>query len=160
MNNKGVDQTAQMRRLTCAFVVRIWHKQVFSWCGSNGSIPTVWNVQWNSASTMLQTDINVEWSWHWILFWRFIKRPLSHVSMAFQSYQRWRIKAFERNQSEGMLLNMARPSNPSALSCYSIKCELFFCATASLLEGWFSGFSPFQQYFSYKRTIEGCNEGL
>ena len=29
-NNKGADQTALMRRLICAFVVRIWHKQVFS----------------------------------------------------------------------------------------------------------------------------------
>ena len=104
--NKGADQTAQMRRLTCAFVVRIWHKQVFSWCGSNGSITTVWNVQWNTASTMLQTDINVEWLWHWILFWRFIKRPLSHVSMAFQSYQRWRIKAFEQKQSEPRQANL------------------------------------------------------
>ena len=34
MNNKGADQTARMRRLMCAFVVRIWHKQVFSWRGS------------------------------------------------------------------------------------------------------------------------------
>ena len=34
-NNKGADQTARMRRLICAFVVRIWHKQVFSWLGSN-----------------------------------------------------------------------------------------------------------------------------
>ena len=32
-NNKGADQTAQMRRLICTFVVRIWHKQVFSWRG-------------------------------------------------------------------------------------------------------------------------------
>ena len=31
VNNKGADQTARMRRLICAFVVRIWHKQVFSW---------------------------------------------------------------------------------------------------------------------------------
>ena len=29
MNNKGADQTAWMRRLICAFVVRLWHKQVF-----------------------------------------------------------------------------------------------------------------------------------
>ena len=29
-NNKGADQTAPMRRLICAFVVCIWHKQVFS----------------------------------------------------------------------------------------------------------------------------------
>ena len=35
-NNKGA---AQMRRLICAFVVRIWHKQVFSWCGSNLKSP-------------------------------------------------------------------------------------------------------------------------
>ena len=33
-NNKGADQTARMRRLICAFVVRIWHKLVFSWWGS------------------------------------------------------------------------------------------------------------------------------
>ena len=26
MNNKGADQTVQMRRLICAFVVRIWQK--------------------------------------------------------------------------------------------------------------------------------------
>ena len=29
-NNKGADQTAWMRMLICAFVVRIWHKHVFS----------------------------------------------------------------------------------------------------------------------------------
>ena len=34
VNNKGADQTAQMHRLICAFVVRIWHEQVFSWRGS------------------------------------------------------------------------------------------------------------------------------
>ena len=28
-NNKGADQTARMRRLICAFVVRIWHKTHF-----------------------------------------------------------------------------------------------------------------------------------
>ena len=28
--NKGVDQTVQMHRLICAFVVRIWFKQIFS----------------------------------------------------------------------------------------------------------------------------------
>ena len=33
-NNKGSDQTVQMRMLICAFVVRLWHKQVFSCCGS------------------------------------------------------------------------------------------------------------------------------
>ena len=33
-NNKGADQTARMRRLICAFVVHIWHKQVFSLHGS------------------------------------------------------------------------------------------------------------------------------
>ena len=31
MNNKGADQTARMRRLICAFVVHIWHKQILSW---------------------------------------------------------------------------------------------------------------------------------
>ena len=32
--NKGANQIAWMRRLICAFVVCIWHKQVFSCCGS------------------------------------------------------------------------------------------------------------------------------
>ena len=32
--NKGADQTARMRKLIRTFVVRIWHKQVFSWHGS------------------------------------------------------------------------------------------------------------------------------
>ena len=32
-NNKGADQNARMRRLICAFAVRIWHKQIFSWRG-------------------------------------------------------------------------------------------------------------------------------
>ena len=27
MNNKGADQTAQMRRLICAFIVRIWQNR-------------------------------------------------------------------------------------------------------------------------------------
>ena len=35
MNNKGADQTAWMRRLIWAFVVHIWHKEFFSWRGSN-----------------------------------------------------------------------------------------------------------------------------
>ena len=33
-NNKRADQTARMRRLICAFVVRIWQNRVFSWRGS------------------------------------------------------------------------------------------------------------------------------
>ena len=32
--DKGADQTARMRRLICAFVVRICHKHVFPWRGS------------------------------------------------------------------------------------------------------------------------------
>ena len=28
-NNKGADQTARLHRLICAFVVRIWHKNVW-----------------------------------------------------------------------------------------------------------------------------------
>ena len=35
MNNKGADQTAQMCKLICAFVVCIEQKQVFSWRSSN-----------------------------------------------------------------------------------------------------------------------------
>ena len=30
-NNKSADQTVQVHRLICTFVVRMWHKQVFSW---------------------------------------------------------------------------------------------------------------------------------
>ena len=37
MNNKSADQTARIRRLICAFVVRIWQKQVFSGRGSYDS---------------------------------------------------------------------------------------------------------------------------
>ena len=33
-DSKDFDQTARMCRLICAFVVRIWYKQVFLWCGS------------------------------------------------------------------------------------------------------------------------------
>ena len=33
VNNKGAVLTARMCRLVCTFVVRIWLKQVFSWCG-------------------------------------------------------------------------------------------------------------------------------
>ena len=31
-----------IRRLICTFVVRLWHKQVFSWCGSNFGY--CWNI--------------------------------------------------------------------------------------------------------------------
>ena len=33
--NKGVIRLCGCAGWVCAFVVRIWHKQVFSWCGSN-----------------------------------------------------------------------------------------------------------------------------
>ena len=42
--NKGADQTVRMRRLICAFVVRIWHKQVFSWRGSYHQIQTYFGI--------------------------------------------------------------------------------------------------------------------
>ena len=44
-NNKGADQTAQMRRLICAFLVRIGQKQVFSWWGSYIS-----DFEWNFSN--------------------------------------------------------------------------------------------------------------
>ena len=34
-NNKGANQTARLRRLICAFVVRIWQKQILSCRVSN-----------------------------------------------------------------------------------------------------------------------------
>ena len=46
MNNKGVDQTVRMRRLICAFVVCMWHKQVFSWRGSYHSRDWYFTRQW------------------------------------------------------------------------------------------------------------------
>ena len=42
VNNKGADQTARMHRLICTFVVRIWHKQVFSWRGSY--LRDIWDI--------------------------------------------------------------------------------------------------------------------
>ena len=33
-NRKGTDQTVWMCRLICAYVVRMWQKSVYSWCGS------------------------------------------------------------------------------------------------------------------------------
>ena len=38
MNNKGTDLIVQLRRLICAFVARIWQKQVFPWHGSYNTI--------------------------------------------------------------------------------------------------------------------------
>ena len=43
MNNKGADQTVWMRRLICAFIVRIWHKQVFLW---HGSLKILFRITW------------------------------------------------------------------------------------------------------------------
>ena len=37
VNNKDADQTVQMGRLICVFVVRKCHKQLLSWCGSHNS---------------------------------------------------------------------------------------------------------------------------
>ena len=54
VSNKGADQTVRMRRLICVFVVRIWHKLVFLWCGSYHSIPANgWLVKWY----MLKNDL-------------------------------------------------------------------------------------------------------
>ena len=52
--NKGADQTAQMCRLISAFVVRIWHKQVFSWCG------TIVKVELTRCRVSLTADKNVD----------------------------------------------------------------------------------------------------
>ena len=80
-DNKGADQTARMRRLICAFVVRIWQKQVFSWRGS-----PYW---WKMLSVVTQDCDKLFWSHrvistpepkaHW---WAYsIGRPLSSVGM-------------------------------------------------------------------------------
>ena len=45
--------TVQMRRLICAFVVRIWQKQVFSWRGSI--------VDWNKLQENSYDFKDVEW---------------------------------------------------------------------------------------------------
>ena len=55
-----------MRRRICAFVVRIWHKQVFSWCGSyepqhnNTNKVTIWPVR--PAKTQISLGICLVWS--------------------------------------------------------------------------------------------------
>ena len=35
-------QTPRMRRMICAFVVRIWQKQLFSWRGFHSALQIVW----------------------------------------------------------------------------------------------------------------------
>ena len=56
--NKGANQTARMRRLICAFVVRIWQKQVFSWRGSYCFF--VWKVITSQSKYLTQIDFNPE----------------------------------------------------------------------------------------------------
>ena len=53
VNNKGADQTARMRRLICAFVVHIRHKQVFSWWGSYEGEH---NLQWSGLKHLRQAN--------------------------------------------------------------------------------------------------------
>ena len=52
MNTKDADQTARIRRLICAFVVRIWHKQVFSRCGSNILLFTLYAKERSKPNTI------------------------------------------------------------------------------------------------------------
>ena len=56
-NNKGVDQTAWVRRLICVFVVRIWQKQVFSRLGSFNAALGVW-----APFLFWQFDYTSSWS--------------------------------------------------------------------------------------------------
>ena len=62
-----------MRRLICAFVVRIWHKQVFSWHGSVNSHLTLWKsgaildfpcpsgILWFCHSVIIQMKLEYLW---------------------------------------------------------------------------------------------------
>ena len=86
MNNIGADQTAWMRRLICAFVVRILLKQVFSWRGSNccyvtsrhfNIINQIWNafwLLWCPYFFLLANCSNVSWcslaSIKWAASWQ------------------------------------------------------------------------------------------
>ena len=60
-NNKGADQAARMRRVICAFVVRIWHKQVFSWRGSYNKIVKCDRQQpWKFRQTVIWSYWNIQ----------------------------------------------------------------------------------------------------
>ena len=89
MNNKGADETARMRRLICAFVVRIWHKTCFLmawliyymrcvhlafWWKSSISKPGAytWNTCWN-YSKYIKLSLFQEPIWH---------QPVKHFSLA------------------------------------------------------------------------------
>ena len=81
MNNKGADQTVRMRRLICAFVVRTWQKQVFSWRSSTIFLISEhgeWNLidtEWTEETTMRE-----KWSFSRLKFSiRIRRRPLFHM---------------------------------------------------------------------------------
>ena len=58
--NKGTAQTGRMRRLTYAFVVRIWYKQVFSWRGS--FYFRVFMSSWLTAFCCLRSCLYKNWN--------------------------------------------------------------------------------------------------
>ena len=55
-NNKGADQTAQMRRLICAFVVHIWHKQILTWLTNFSQFKNLRENIYNNWGTILLTN--------------------------------------------------------------------------------------------------------
>ena len=53
MNNRGPDEAAWMCRLICIFVVSIWLKQVFLWCGSI--------INWTASSEFGTYSLCEQW---------------------------------------------------------------------------------------------------
>ena len=49
-----------MRRLICAFVVRIWHKQVFSWRGSYNNIYIFIAIALNKTSILVALHFSMQ----------------------------------------------------------------------------------------------------
>ena len=60
-NSKGADQTAQMCRLFCTFVVCIWHKQGFPWRGSNMNTTSgSYGLQVIHLTASVEAEVNVD----------------------------------------------------------------------------------------------------
>ena len=74
-NNKGADQTARICRLICAFVIRIWHKQLFLWHGSyrkmHGSCVVFSWMKMESFEFNFGISIHRSFSVTTIFFWHY-----------------------------------------------------------------------------------------
>ena len=130
MNNKGADQTARIRRLICAFVVRIWHKQVFSWCGSY-ILNTKWctnccgSVQTSSYTLLSQSgsfEINSD--------------PVYRIWLMITWWPNYMLNTNDRGNSSKWLSgikyqwgSLPLSYNPYTIYCYNLN-------MASYVKGW------------------------